>query len=103
MPTYDYCCDLDGVFEAQAGRDDTSVPCPTCRLSSRRQPFSGLPALKGETVARSIPDPAYRHEAEKRHLNQTWGDASRSVEMLRKNLYDDGSGIKKIDLKGMNE
>ena len=40
-------------------------------------------------------------EAEKRELHSTWGDASRSVEMLRKNVFEDANGNKQINLKGM--
>jgi len=44
----------------------------------------------------------YRHEAQKRELNRTWGDASRSVEMMRKNTVTGPNGERSIDLKGMN-
>jgi hypothetical protein len=100
MPAYIYRCGGCGDFEQVAGRDDRFV-LHTCGHQAERRPFSGVPNLKGETVSRSIPDPSYRFEAQKRDLNSTWGDASRSAEMLRKNAYDDGSGMKKIDMKGM--
>ena len=103
MPTFVYGCGVDGTFEAQAGRDDSSLPCPVCRQPARRRPYSSVPYLKGETVARSIPDPQYRHEAVKREFNDSWGDASRSVEMLRKSSFTDAEGAKHIDLKGMTQ
>lgn len=103
MPKYDFACGAHGIFEAFGSLHDSYSSCPVCHEPARRRPFSGVPNLKGETVSRSqIPDPAYRQEAEKKHLNQTWGDASRSVEMIRKNIHEDANGMKQIDLKGMN-
>ena len=100
---YDYGCGAHGIFEAFGGVNDSFMPCPICHEPARRRPFSGVPNISGETVARSqIPDPVYRMDAEKRHLNATWGDGSRSVEMLRKNVIEDAQGRKQIDLKGMN-
>lgn len=101
MPKYDYGCACGNSFEEYGSRDSDSVECPVCHKPARRRPFSGVPHIKGETVARSIPDPAYRMEAEKRDLNRTWGDASRSVELLRKNIHEDANGMKQVDLKGM--
>lgn len=103
MPRYDYGCEAHGVFEAFGLVSDSFQPCPDCHEPARRRPFSGLPNLKGETVSRNqIPDPAYKQEAEKRHLNETWGDVSRSVELIRKNSFVDAQGHRQIDLKGMN-
>jgi putative FmdB family regulatory protein len=103
MRTYDYRCRTCGeTFERVAGLLDRFVEGP-CGHQAERRPFSGVPNLKGETVSRSIPDPSYRIEAEKRDLNSTWGDASRSAEMLRKNAYNDGTGMKKIDMAGMKK
>lgn len=102
MPVYVYGCGADGNFEAAGSHNDSCQPCPVCHQPARRRPFSGLPNLKGDTVARTIPDPSYRQEAEKRHLNQIWGDASRAAEMLRKNVVEDAQGNKQIDMKGMN-
>ena len=102
MPKYDYLCPgCHEAFEANAGVHERFLEC-VCGSQAERRPFSGIPNLKGATVARSIPDPAYRQEAEKRALNASWGDGARSVEMLRKNSFTDAQGNKQIDLKGMN-
>jgi putative FmdB family regulatory protein len=101
MRTYDYRCRTCGeTFERVAGLLDRFVEGP-CGHQAERRPFSGVPNLKGETVSRSIPDPSYRQEAEKRNLNSTWGDGSRSAEMIRKNLFTDAQGNRQIDMKGM--
>lgn len=100
MPRYDFRCPAHGVFEADGRRDERQIEC-ACGLPATRLPFSGVPYLKGDTVPRQIPDPAYRQEAEKRQLNATWGDASRSVEMLRKNSFVDNNGIRQIDMKAL--
>ena len=101
MPRYDYRCPDCGVFERVGKLDEREVE-HDCGNVATRLPFSGVPALKGDTVARSIPDPAYRQEAQKRELNRTWGDASRSVEMLRKAAYTDAQGHKQIDMRKMH-
>jgi putative FmdB family regulatory protein len=101
MPNYLYTCGLCGTFEQVGKLDDSTCICPTCHQSAQRRPFSGIPYLKGDTVARSIPDPAYRAEAEKRNLNRTWGDASKSAELLRKNTHEDATGFKQVDLAAM--
>ena len=102
MPRYDYFCPAcREAFEAIAAVGDRFI-AHGCGSQAERRPFSGVPYLKGDTVARSIPDEAYRHEAVKREFNQSWGDASRSVEMLRKNAYTDDQGNRQVDMKGMN-
>lgn len=101
-PLYDFGCACGNSFEEYGSRDADYSECPVCHKPARRKPFSGAPHIKGETVARSIPDPAYRMEAEKRELNATWGDASRSVEMIRQNMVETPAG-KVLDLKGMSE
>ena len=101
MPVYVYKCLNCGVFEMQAGRDERYVEC-ACGFSAERRPFSGIPYLKGETMPLQIPEPAYRHEAQKRAHTQAWGGADRAVEMLRKNSYVDDMGEKVINQKGMN-
>lgn len=100
MPTYDFRCPDCGVFELRAGYSERSVYCD-CGRAAERLPFSGIPYLNGATVASAIPDPTYRQEAEKRDLNRSWGDASRSVEMLRKNVVEQKDGNKVINLAGM--
>lgn len=97
MPTYLYSCGHCGTFEQFAGLDDSSVPCPTCQAMAKRRPFSGVPHLKGETVSRAIPDTAYRQEAEKRDLTRTWGDSTRSLELLRKHSYQDAKGWTQVN------
>lgn len=101
MPLYDYKCVDCGVFEMYAGREERFVEC-ACGQEAERLPFSGVPHLKGETVATSIPDPVYRQAAQAKALHKTWGTAERSMEMLRKNVRTDAQGHKKIDLKAMN-
>ena len=100
MPRYDFRCPNCGVFEADGFRDERETEC-ACGNIATRLPFSGLPYLKGETMPQQIPDSAYKAEAQKRELNRTWGDASRSVELLRKNSTVDDMGNRVIDVKGM--
>lgn len=96
MRTYLYRCVEGHITEQQGGLDDDLKQCP-CGKPARRRPFSSVPHLKGETVSRGIPDPAYRQEAEKRDLNRTWGDATRSIELLRANRVEDREGHVSID------
>lgn len=101
MPTYLYGCGCGNAFEKFGKLDDSEADCPVCHNPARRRPFSGLPYLKGDTVARSIPDPVYKAEAQKRELNQTWGDASRSAEMIRKATVKDERGERSLDMSKM--
>ena len=103
MPTYVYACVGCGTFEMQGALDDAYASCPVCHNPARRRPYSGIPHFKGETVARSIPDSMYRAEAEKRDLNRTWGDATRSMEMLRQHAVEDSQGRKQVDLVGLRK
>lgn len=97
MRTYVYFCGTHSNFEQQAGLDDSTWPCPQCGSPARRRPFSSVPHLKGETVSKSIPEPQYRNEAMKRDLSQSWGDATRSMELLRGARREDAEGNKYID------
>jgi len=96
MRVYAYRCPAHGVFEREGGLDDSTTACD-CGQLARRMPYSGVPNLKGETVSKGIPDPVYRQEAEKRELNRTWGDASRSMELLRAHRYEGADGQMRID------
>ena len=103
MRVYRYRCPGCGDFEALAGLDDRHIAC-ACGLDAERRPYTGLPSIHGETVARNIPEMAYRNEAIKRDFNQSWGTAERSVELLRKHSYiDESSGDRVVDVKAMNE
>lgn len=97
MPRYDYACPDCGVFEAVGGRDERFMECAGCGGTAERRPFSGYPAIKGETVATAIPDAMYRNEAQKRELNRTWGTGERSMEMLRAARKEDKEGRVYVD------
>lgn len=101
MPLYDYACPSCGVFEAYGHLDERFLEC-ACGVLAERRPFSGVPNLKGETVSRNIPDPSYRTEAQKRELNQTWGDGTKSMELLRKARREDGQGRVSVDTRGIS-
>ena len=101
MPRYDYRCPNCGIFEMDAGRDERQTE-HVCGMTATRMPFSGAPYLNGQTVARAIPDPVYRQEAEQRDFTNSWGTAERSMEMIRKNVVVDAEGRKSIDMKAMN-
>ncbi|HSE46007.1 MAG TPA: hypothetical protein VLA89_11840 [Gemmatimonadales bacterium] len=100
MPVYLYGCDACGVFEMAAGRDERWVEC-ACGLSAERRPFSGVPYLKGSTMPKQIPDPVYRHEAEKTAFEKSWGPEERAAEMLRAHVVEDNQGRKFVDTKAM--
>ena len=99
MRVYAYNCGACGIFEASAGLDDSELPCPTCHKPARRRPYSSLPALRGETVVKSIPDESYKREAMKRDSRASGWDVDRAVRSMRQNLKEDGEGNKVIDLK----
>jgi hypothetical protein len=92
MPKYVYSCGADGNFEEWAGHDDSTMPCPTCRQPARRRPFSGVPNLKGETVARSIPDPHYRQDALAKEHRQTYGGVDKAMEHIRSGIRETDNG-----------
>jgi hypothetical protein len=92
VPLYAYSCGADGIFEAYATRDDSYMPCPTCRQPARRRPFSGVPNLKGETVARSIPDPHYRQDALAKEHRQTYGGVDKAMEHIRSGIRETDTG-----------
>ena len=60
MPRYDYRCPKCGYFEAQAGMEKISLPCPTCGSPARRYP--SVPAIIGETVGKSLPGKPMREK-----------------------------------------
>lgn len=98
MPRFDFRCPACGVFEAYAGRDERELEC-ACGIQASRLPFSGLPSIKGETVAKAIPDPQYRFDAEKRaHRAKGW-DEDRAIRTMRSALVEDNQGNKNLDLR----
>ena len=99
MPVYAYHCPNCGIFEAYAGLDAGTLACPNCAQSARRRPFSSVPYIKGETVAKAIPDGFYRQEAEHRELKQQGWDLDRSVRHLRKGLVEDKDGHRSFDMR----
>ena len=101
MPVYLYRCEEHGVFERLAGRDDRYVECECSRIA-KRQPFSGVPYLKGETMPKQIPDEVYRHDAEKRAFERSWGPEERAAETLRAHVVEDKQGRKFVDTKAMS-
>ena len=104
MPTYAYLCpNCRDSFEAVGRTDDRFQECPRCGSSAERRPFSGIPYIKGETVARSIPDPSYAQEKGKKELKAQGWTAERSIDLIRKNLVTDDKGEKSLDLKAMKE
>lgn len=98
---YDYRCPACGVYEAEGTLDERQIEC-ACGLPATRLPFSGTPFLKGETMPKQIPDPVYRHDAEKRAFEGAWGTEERTVEMMRANLVEDNQGRKSVDTKAMS-
>ena len=100
MRTYLYRCVEGHEFERQGGLDDDLAYCQ-CGQSARRRPYSSIPYLKGDTVSRAIPDPAYRMAAQEKDLKKTWGDADRSMEMLRAARTTDAQGNMSIDMRKM--
>lgn len=103
MPLYAYLCPFcRAAFEERAGLDDRFLECPGCGSTAERRPFSGVPYISGETVARDIPDASYRQEAQERGLKRDGWDLDRSVRHLRKGIKEDNQGRRFVDLKGVN-
>lgn len=101
MPNYDYTCPKCGTFEAYGRPDDRFLECGVCGGQAERRPFSSVPYLKGETVSKSIPDPEYRWDAEKREHRASGWDLDRAVRHLRKGIREDKEGRRSVDLKGI--
>lgn len=97
MPWFDYQCPECGVFDSLESRDAHVVKC-ACGREANRRPFSGLPNIKGETVAKNIPDQHYRMEAEKRDLAKKGWTGERSMEFLRKGRFEDKQGRKFVNV-----
>lgn len=98
MPRYDYKCpNCEAYFEADGRHDDRYMECGVCGSEAERRPFSGIPHLKGETVSKNIPDAAYRNDAARRELAQSWGTAERSMELIRAHRKEDSEGRKYVD------
>lgn len=103
MPTYDYGCATHGTFEAQGGLNDSFVPCPACHEPSRRRPFSGVPALRGETVpTRQIPDKSYAWDKAERDHRKTGWDLDRAVNTLRDARREDKEGRISLDMRKLS-
>jgi putative FmdB family regulatory protein len=101
MPTYAYRCELcNSAFEEAAGRNDRYILCG-CGGTAERRPFTGVPAIKGETVARAIPDAAYRTEREKRDLKSRGWDADRSLGLIRRHMHEEPDGERTLDVRGL--
>ena len=92
MPLYAYSCGADGIFETYASRDDSYMDCPICHQPARRRPFSGVPHLKGETVARAIPDPHYKQDAMAKEHRQTYGGVDKAMEHIRSGIVETDNG-----------
>lgn len=56
MRVYSYRCECGYAAEARQKMDCKEIPCLACGKTAQRAPFSGVPYLIGETVARSIPN-----------------------------------------------
>mgnify|MGYP001611555329 CR=1 len=97
MPRYDYLCGAHGVFEATVGRGVTSHPCPTCGNPATRE--LSVPFIAGGTVARSIPDQDYRHEADLRESRASGWDTDRAVREMRKTMREDSHGEKHVAIR----
>ena len=103
MPIYAYRCQIcHSAFKEVAGRDDRYIAC-ACGGQAERRPFSGVPAIKGETVAQAIPEPQYRDERLKRELAQTWGTAEKSATLIRRHSHIDDTGTQQLDVRALNE
>ena len=103
MPWYDYQCPRCGVFEARGGIDADAHEC-VCGEQSPRSPFHGRLAIQTGTVPPSqIPNAEERRDVIARNFRREWGGADRSIEMIRKNMIEDGQGNKMLDLNGMNQ
>lgn len=98
MRVYLYRCAEGHEFEQQGGLDDALTHC-ACGQPARRRPFSGIPYLKGETVARSIPDPHYWHEAALKESRASGWDVDRAVRAMRSNIREDTTGNKFVEVK----
>ncbi len=98
---YDFRCPACGVFEAEGRLDERQIEC-ACGLAATRMPFSGTPFLKGETMPKQIPDAVYRHEAEARAFERSWGPEERAAETLRAHVVEDNQGRKFVDTKAIS-
>ena len=100
MPIYRYRCPDCGVFEMDGRRDEREAEC-ACGSTATRLPFSGVPYLRGETVSKNIPDPAYRFDAQAKEHRATGWDLDRAVRTLRTGIREDSEGRRYVDLKGI--
>ena len=98
MPVYLYRCPEHGYFEQVGGLDESLTYC-ACGEPSRRAPYSGIPYIKGETVAKEIPEGEYRREARDRAHRATGWDLDRAVRTLRGAVSEDKEGRKQVDLR----
>lgn len=98
MPRYDFGCVRHGTFEATAGRDCTTQPCPRCGADAARE--LSVPFIAGATVARSIPDPEYRREADLRKSRASGWDTDRAVRAMRGAMHEGRDGQKSVNLGG---
>lgn len=96
MPLYDFRCRAHGAFEATVGRGCSVQPCPRCGKDSARE--LSVPYIAGQTVARSIPDADYRHEAALRASRKSGWDVDRAVRAMRKSVREDSAGNRSVAL-----
>lgn len=91
MPTYQYECPVDGLFERRAGYNDSEVSCE-CGRPAARKPFY---AANSFVAGRSLPNPsdhlAVQDEWFKEVRRQGWS-GERSMEALRANRRYDKEG-----------
>lgn len=74
-----------------------------CGSQAERRPFSGIPNLKGDTVAKNIPDPHYKFDAQRKEHRENWGGLDRAVETIRTGMREDKQGNRIFDAKQVKE
>jgi putative FmdB family regulatory protein len=88
MPTYTYVCrNCGNEQDERGGLEQTTSKCSVCEGETARLPCSGLPYIRGETVAKYFPNATKDGDIKNKHgqyrvdlWNENAGEVKRARE-----------------------
>ena len=98
MPLYTYKCECGREWDALAKIDDEPIKLCSCFRLGHRVEVNDVAVVGGAAT----PEGEYKDEADQRDLKKRGWDGDRAVEHIREHMYEDDTGIKKLDAPKAN-